>query len=330
MYIEGLEVVYLAYKPDKKLFCSLERMARQVLLPDLVSVYLTVEDDDPVFTETCIFSASEHNSKGAEDTNAGSIGKNKVRKSFGESEFETKVRDACKGIRKVRVEYVRKSEFGHGRTRQAAMDASEYDRVLLMTQDAVPVNKKLTLELDCALDSDDAAVAFARQKAYPNADSVERLYRQFNYPSASRSKCASDIDKIGIKAFFCSDVCCMYKHELFDRLGGFDTSLNFNEDSIYAYNALKNGFTVEYAAKAMVYHSHNESLKQKFLRSRQLAHSQKENPEVFSHVSSEHEGMKFFTGALKHLVGTGDIKGVIKLISNCAAKYLGYFAGKHF
>ena len=306
MYIEGLEVIYFAYKPGRKFFVSLERMARQILLPDAVTIYMTVEDDDPVLKRGAAALTSLYG-----------------------AEFEDKVRKACTGIRKVNIEYVERSEFRHGGTRQKAMDSSGYERVLLMTQDAVPLNRKLTLELDRALDNSDAATAYARQTAYPNADTVERLYRQFNYPETSMSKNASDIDKIGIKAFFCSDVCCMYKHDLFDRLGGFDVTLNFNEDSIFAYYALKSGYTVEYAARAEVYHSHNESFKAKYLRSRQLARSQKDHPEVFSNVSSAHEGMRFFTGTLKTLIKSGDIKGIFSLISNCAAKYLGYIAGKH-
>ena len=330
MYKNGIEVIYFAYRPDKKLFHSLAMISSQELLPDSVRIFLTVEDeaydrmsgDGQKDVTYSIDSKQPGDGASLEITDIGW-----ERPDDG---FLEKVRIAADGIRNISVEYIKRSEFGHGRTRQIAMDSSKYEKVLLITQDAVPQGRDLTLNLSRALEDPDAACAYARQTAYRDSDDIEKIYRKFNYPATSRSKTASDIKKMGIKAFFSSDVCCMYKHDIFDTIGGFDKSLKFNEDSIFAFHALKAGYTVEYAADAVVFHSHSDPLKVKFKRSIELAVSQKEHPEVFGSVSSEHEGIRFLFVALRYLVKKKNYIGITKLFMNCIAKYAGYFYGKHF
>ena len=296
-----IHVIYLAYRPGSRFYESVGMMPGQSLKPDVLSVYLTLDDADYDRSDTDEIYAA----------------------------CKKRILENASGIRKVEVIPVRKSGFGHGLTRQKAIDASDCEYVLFMTQDAVPCDRFLIENLFTALDNPDAACAYARQRAYREADDVEKIYRLFNYPKKSRTKSAIDIEKYGIKAFFCSDVCCMYKHSVFDLIGGFDTGLKFNEDSIFAFYALSKGYTVEYNADAAVFHSHNDSLKTKFFRSRDLARSQKEHPEVFGHVSSEHEGMKFFTRSASYFIKKRKYSAVISLFLNCAVRYLGYFAGKH-
>ena len=321
-----IHVIYLAYRPDARLYESIKMMSEQTLKPDTLSVYLTVEDTGVKKNRT---HESGKDEAGLDNGGSAIFQENDI---AGAAELETvreKVWDSAHGIRRVEVLPVRKSEFGHGATRQRAMDASNCEYVLFITQDAVPCDKRLVQNLYSALGNPDAACAYARQKAYPDADDVEKIYRLFNYPKKSRTKTAIDIEKQGIKAFFCSDVCCMYKHSVFDLTGGFDTSLKFNEDSIYAYHALTKGYSVEYAADAVVYHSHNDSLKQKYLRSKDLAGSQAEHPEVFGRVSSEHEGIRFFTRSFAYFIKKKKYRSAVELFLNCAARYIGYFMGKH-
>ncbi|MCR5685042.1 MAG: glycosyltransferase [Lachnospiraceae bacterium] len=304
---EMIEVIYIAYRPDERLYESLKRIAVQAAHPDRIRIVLTVDDAEAGLTDAadCV----PEQPKEAKEV---------ARKL------------ALAGLdRKVKIETVSKHEFSHGATRQKAVMSSQCGYVLLMTQDAVPVNGRLISNLLKAVSGMDAALAYARQVPYPDASKVERLYRLFNYPRKSVSKTASDIEKMGVKAFFSSDVCCMYKKSVFEQLGGFDTSIDFNEDSIFAYHALKAGYTVEYAAEALVFHSHNMSFKEMFERSRVLAISQKQHKDIFGQVSSENEGMKFLRLGLKALWKRKDYLSAAELIATCIAKYAGYFVGKN-
>ena len=68
-------------------------------------------------------------------------------------------------------------------------------------------------------------------------------------------KTAADLPELGIKTFFCSNVCAMYEREDVSGPGRFPRRTIFNEDMIYAGGLVENGFAIAYAADARVVHS---------------------------------------------------------------------------
>lgn len=96
----------------------------------------------------------------------------------------------------------------------------------------------------------------------------------FNLPDESRKKGKADIEEMGIKTFFCSDVCAAYRVDLFHKLGGFESPVIFNEDMFFAAKAVFAGYYVKYEAEAKVIHSHNYTVRQQFHRNFDLAVSQ--------------------------------------------------------
>lgn len=235
----------------------------------------------------------------------------------------------------VHISQIRKEEFDHGGTRNFGAGLSDADIVIFMTQDAVAADRYLIERLTDALrfeqkNKKTVAVAYARQLPRENCKIVERYTRKFNYPDKSRIKGKEDLAGLGIKTYFCSDVCAAYRKDIFTKLGGFEEPVIFNEDMFYAAKAIDAGYYVAYAADARVVHSHNYSLKQQFSRNFDLAVSQKQHPEIFSHVSSEAEGIKLLKGAVFYLCSIRKPWLVFSLCAQCAAKYMGYFLGKHY
>lgn len=230
----------------------------------------------------------------------------------------------------VRVMGIPKIRFSHGGTRQAGMDMSDADYVMFMTQDAVPKDNQLTLKLYEALQKPDAAVAYARQVPKKDADEIEKFSRRYNYPKKSRTQSAIDIERTGIKAIFCSDSCAMYDHRLHKEIGGFDVDADFNEDSIFAYHALMKGYTVEYCAEAKVYHSHNLTLKQQFVRNRNIAAAHKKYSEIYGSIKSENEGVRYFLTGSRYFLSKHQYRNCFKLFLVCAVRFIGYKTGKLF
>lgn len=228
------------------------------------------------------------------------------------------------------IYHIRKDEFDHGGTRLFGAEQSSADILLFMTQDAVPANAFLVEELVQGLRDADTAVAYARQLPREDCSVVERYTRQFNYPEQSRKKGMEDIATLGIKTFFCSDVCAAYKRNVFECLGGFETPVIFNEDMFFAAKAIDAGYYVYYAARAEVIHSHNYTMAQQFHRNFDLAVSQQQHPEIFEQVSSEAEGMKLVLGTIKHLIAVGKPHLIFQLGFQCIGKYAGYRMGKHY
>ena len=120
------------------------------------------------------------------------------------------------------VFHVRPEEFDHGGTRHLAIQRSDADVFVCMTQDAVPADKDLIGNLLGMLYSEDhVAAVCARQLPMPDCGIIERYTRQFNYPDKSRMKWEKDLKTMGIKTFFCSNVCAAYRRDIYDRMGGF-------------------------------------------------------------------------------------------------------------
>ena len=158
---------------------------------------------------------------------------------------------------------------------------------------------------------------------------MERYTRQFNYPEQSSVKTKADLLRLGIKTYFCSNVCAAYKRDIFEQLGGFVNHTIFNEDMIYAAGAIQAGYAIAYAADAKVIHSHNYSGWQQFTRNFDLGVSHVQYPAVFDGVPPEGEGMKLVKKTAVYLAKTAPWL-LPKLIWQSGMKWLGYRFGKKY
>lgn len=225
---------------------------------------------------------------------------------------------------------LKKEDFDHGLTRRQGVEQSDAQVFVMMTMDAMPVDGDLVEKLTAPLEREDVAVSYGRQMAGKNSGEIERYTRKFNYPGKGCEKSAKDVEKLGIKAFFCSNVCAAYRRDIYDRLGGFVSRTIFNEDMIYAAGAIKAGYKIVYAADAKVVHCHNYTYRQQFRRNFDLGVSQADHPEVFAAVSSEGEGAALIRKTTVHLWKSGKKRLIPGLYISSCFKYAGYLLGKHY
>lgn len=231
---------------------------------------------------------------------------------------------------KVSVYHISRREFNHGGTRRMAVRRSEAEVFVMMTQDAKPANPYLLERLLRALTPDQVAAAYARQLPAPDCGVIERYTRSFNYPDRSHVNTLADLERKGIKTFFCSNVCAAYKRSIYDELGGFVKRTIFNEDMIFAAGAIKSGYAVAYAADAEVIHSHNYTNMQQLRRNFDLGVSQADNPQIFRSLPSEKEGKKMVKETSRWLWQHKNKRLLPHFYMQCAAKYAGYLLGKHY
>lgn len=229
----------------------------------------------------------------------------------------------------VRVHHLKKTEFDHGGTRRRGVELARGEVFLCMTQDAMPVDSFLVERLVENL-SGDAAAAYARQLPGPDSSELERASRRFNYPETSVKKRAEDLEALGVKTFFCSNVCAAYRRDVYEELGGFAEHAIFNEDMLYAAAAVRVGYAVAYVAEAQVIHSHNYTNLMQLRRNFDLGVSQADHPEVFGAVVSEREGKKLVRETWRYLCKEKRRRCFPGFCLQCGFKYAGYVLGKHY
>ena len=229
----------------------------------------------------------------------------------------------------VTVWHLSKKNFDHGGTRRIGVRKSRSDIFVMMTQDAMPANERMIEELTKDLDGE-IAVAYGRQLPKRDCGILERVSRKFNYPEKSFVKGKEDLGSLGIKTFFCSNVCAAYRRDVYEKLGGFPHRAIFNEDMIYAAKAVEAGYRIAYEAEALVLHSHNYSCLQQFHRNFDLGVSQADHPEVFGAVKSESEGKKLVKYTFRELQGRGQLKKFPYFLMQSCFKYAGYLLGKNY
>jgi rhamnosyltransferase len=160
-----------------------------------------------------------------------------------------------------RIINIKRADFGHGKTRNFAASKSQTEFLLFLTQDAVATSENMISELiKPMLANHSIAMCYGRQLPNSNTCALECLARQFNYPPTSLLKTKDQLNETGLKTFFCSNSCSAIRYSAFEKLGRFDDNAITNEDMLFGAKAILQGYSIYYAAKAKVYHSHSYSV----------------------------------------------------------------------
>ena len=289
--MEKADIIIPVYKPDGKFLTLIEKLGKQSVLPNRIIIMNTEQK----YYDRLIYGTS----------------------------FQKEHRDMV-------VKHLSRREFDHGRTRNRGVQYSDTDFFIMMTQDAVPADEYLVERLLEQLGNENVAVAYARQLADGDSSEIENYTRNFNYPEQSKIKTKADLETLGIKTFFCSNVCAAYNRKIFDELGGFVKHTIFNEDMIYAARAVEAGYGIAYTAEARVIHSHDYSNRKQFQRNFDLGVSQAQHPEVFAAYPSESEGIRLVRQLIRHLRESGHRSQIPHVMMQSGARYIGYQLGRHY
>lgn len=230
--------------------------------------------------------------------------------------------------REVSVEVIDRRDFDHGLTRDRALRRSSGDIACFMTQDAVPANDAFIENLVAPILSDPSvAVSSGRQLPKADARRFEQLVRAFNYTDESNVRSRDDVPRLGIKAYFATDVCAAYRRSAYLELGGFG-STDMSEDMLMAAKAVKAGWKVAYAADAEVYHSHNLTPRQQYERNFAIGRFLERNADLLSCASEVGEGGRLARDVATALVKEANIPELLAFAVDCAARFAGNRAGR--
>ena len=236
--------------------------------------------------------------------------------------------DLCAKYPAVKLLTIARQDFDHGGTRALAFNQASGDFVLFLTQDAVPADEHYIASLLAPFADEKVALVSGRQCAKATARLSEKLTREFNYPAQSNVRSEEDIKRLGIKAFFASDVCSAYRKSAYDAVGGFAHPILTNEDMLIAASFLKAGYKIAYAHEAAVLHSHNFTLGQQFKRNFDVGIFLKIYAQHFGKVQVDGEGIKMVKWVGRQLLESKAYQDILYYAAECMSKVLGNKLGK--
>lgn len=218
---------------------------------------------------------------------------------------------------------IERKDFNHGLTRDMALRRTKGDFVCFLTQDAMPASELYLQKLIAPLLADDS-IALVSGRQLPKADArrFEQLVRRFNYPDAPAVRSKTDLPRYGIKTFFASDVCSCYRRNAYLACGGFD-AVNTNEDMLMAARFVEAGYRVAYEPTAEVYHSHNLTPSEQFVRNRAVGRFLEEHEGDLMYTSEIGEGGKLVRGVSIQLLREKKFGELFAFGVDCAARFLG-------
>lgn len=245
--------------------------------------------------------------------------------------IDSSSRDASAEVARAagcQVEVIPQREFSHGgtRNRAAAMAAPGTEILVFLTQDALPEDRDFLARLTAPISQGRAWASYARQIPHLGAQPGEIFARLFNYPVESTVRVPADVERLGLKAFFFSNVASAISVEAFRRVGGFPDDVIMNEDMVLCARILGVGGAVAYCAEAVVRHSHDYTIGQQFRRYFDIGAFLASSPLVRGR--SLGQGLRFARGQIAWCWRNGAKAWVPRYVVESAAKFLGIQLGK--
>lgn len=175
---------------------------------------------------------------------------------------------------KIRLIEIDPADFGHGKTRNLAIEASSADYIAMLTQDSLPASPFWLAELlKPALADARVAGVFGRHIAYPSSSvftryELEKHFAGFiQYPVIELDDKERYLKDEGYRQllYFFSDNNALLRRSVWERLPY--PNVDFAEDQAWARAIVEAGYLKAYAHEAVVYHSHDYRLWERLQRS---------------------------------------------------------------
>ncbi len=231
-------------------------------------------------------------------------------------------------LKKINASYevIEQKDYSHSLVREKAAMESDADIICFVTQDIIIESNSWLEELVKPIVNNEVSATYSRQISKYN--NIEKYTREANYPDKSFIKSKKDIATMGLKTFFSSDASAAILLKDFKVLNGYDNkNLPINEDMYFAYKLIMNDKKIKYCAESVVYHSHNFSLKDLYLRYKLTGQFMKQN-NYLDQYGTNSSGSKLAKYVLKRIIEDKKIGLLFRYPFDMAARLIGMKVGK--
>lgn len=210
----------------------------------------------------------------------------------------------------ARVYQIAPEDFDHGATRNLGARMGRGDILVFTTQDAYATSSDWLSCLIAPLADPTVAGVYGRQMAHLDAHPPETYFLDFLYGSTSRTQRAGARHELSMQTTMFSNVASAIRRDVFDA-SGFVEGMIMSEDQEWAVRMLLAGYTLRYAADAVVRHSHPYSLSQAFRRFFDSGVSAEQTYLAGARPSAQvlrQEAMRYARGELSWLWRSGNVR----------------------
>lgn len=296
-----VDVIIPVCHGDKKLFKVLEGLAEQTILPEKV-ILLNVET-------------------GWKEDSSEEL-KDRIYKYFRKYK-----RFGNKLPLQLELIPVNEKKYDEGATRNLGVKYSNSPFLLFMKQDAVPADSRVIEELLKGIEAG-ADVARARQLTGPSAGVLKTYENLYRYPSKSYERTKEDKKSFGVATFAISNVCALYRRDVFESRGGFADRIITGEGNLFGYGLLKDGGKIAYCAEAKVYYSEDSNWMAQLRRKFDEGVCHAENAKVFQMGSAEKAGLKYCKAVLSYLINQKYYMEIADFVGENLFQAAGYYLGR--
>ena len=127
----------------------------------------------------------------------------------------------CSRFEKIVLRYIEQKDFDYAAVKDDWMKRTDAEFVLFMVQDAIPAHTDMLENMLNYFENPKTAIVYGRHITDSGCNEIERFTRYFNYPPESIVKSKEDKEKLGIKLYFNSNVCALYRRSNYMRTTGF-------------------------------------------------------------------------------------------------------------
>jgi rhamnosyltransferase len=158
----------------------------------------------------------------------------------------------------VKIYSIQKENFSFGKSLNYGCTNAKGDLIISISAHAIPVSNLWLKKLVTPLENSKVAGSYGREIPKQNANPMEARKKLGTF---------STEDILQKNRFFFSNANSCFRKKLWLN-NKFDESFKSAEDNSWANKIMKKGYFIYYKSDAIIYHSHNYSLKQNFLKSR--------------------------------------------------------------
>lgn len=231
---------------------------------------------------------------------------------------------------RVSIFNIMKEDFDHGATRDYGIALSDSEYIVMMSQNALPMDNRLLEKLIEPFEESVVAATYARHIPSKSANCIDKFTMNYNFPKVSKIKSGADIKDIGMQTYFCSNACAAYRKSVYDELGGFEVRTIFNEEVVMAAKIINAGYKVAYVSEARIRNLNTFTFRQKVQRSFDLGVSVKHFRKYFKVNKSGMDSVDRIKDTCLYLSGNNKGYLIPMLFVYEIAEWIGYKAGYNY